>query len=137
MGEQTRIVVDTNVLISRLLMPASVPGRAVRRAVDEGQLLMSEASFMELADVLGRPKFNPYVSVEDRQGFIMRLGGIVEMVEILHRIQACRDPKDDALLEVAVNGQASLLITGDKDLLALAPYRGIRIVTPAAYLQLR
>ena len=131
MAERRRIVVDTNVLVSRLLAPRSVPAQAVRR---EGVLLLSEASLAELARVLARRKFDPYVTVADRQQFLRLLGRIALMVPILHRIQACRDPADDMFLEVEVNADASRLITGDADLLALRRFRGIPILTPAAYL---
>lgn len=134
MAERPRIVIDTNVLVSRLLLPRSVPGEAVRRAVDEGKLLMSEATMAELASVLARAKFDPYVSIEERQHFLRLLGRIVEIVPILHMVRACRDPKDDKLLEVAVNGEADMIISGDRDVLDLETFGGIPILTPAAYL---
>ena len=59
---------------------------------------------------------------------------IVDTVEIVARVQACRDPRDDKFLDVAVNGRADVIVTGDADLLALNPFRGIAILTPAAYL---
>lgn len=83
MTHEERVVVDTNVLISRLLLPASVPGRAVRQAVDTGQLLVSEATMEELAVVVGRAKFDPYLSIADRQAFVRLLGRIAEMVPIV------------------------------------------------------
>jgi putative PIN family toxin of toxin-antitoxin system len=135
MAARARVVVDTNALVSRLLMPASVPGRAVRKVVDEGQLLASEATLEELADVLARAKFDAYVSIADRQEFIRLLGRIVELVPITYRVQACRDPKDDKFLELAINGRADLIVTGDKDLLELHPFRQVSIITPAAYLE--
>ena len=134
MAERPRVVVDTNVMISRLLRPPSVPGQAMRRPVDAGTLLVSEATMGELADVLARPKFDPYVSIEERQQFLLLLGRIVEMVPILHRIRACRDPSADKFLEVAVNGEADFLISGDRDLVELHAFRGIPIVTPAEFL---
>ena len=134
MNARLRIVVDTNALISRLLLADSVAARAVRKAVDEGQLLASEATMMELADVLSRPKFDPYVSIEDRREFVRLLGGIVELVPIIAEVQACRDPRDDKFLDVAVNGDADLIVTGDRDLLTVDPFRGIPIRTPAQYL---
>jgi len=129
-----RIVVDTNALISRLLLPRSAPGKAVRKAADSGQLLVSEATLAELADVLARPKFSPYVTIKDRQQFIRLLGRVAEVVPITHVIRASRDPKNDKFLELAVNGEAQLIITGDKDLLVLDPFRQIPIITPAEYL---
>jgi putative PIN family toxin of toxin-antitoxin system len=134
MNARLRIVVDTNALISRLLVTDSVAARAVRKAVDEGQLLASEATMTELADVLSRPKFDPYVSIADRREFVRLLGGIVELVPIIAEVRACRDPRDDKFLDVAVNGNADLIVTGDRDLLALHPFRGIPIHTPAQYL---
>ena len=130
-----RIVVDTNALISRLLLPTSVPGQAVRKAVEEAQLLVSEATLEELADVLSRAKFDPYITIEERQEYLRRLGRIAEMEPIVHVIRACRDPEDDKFLELAVNGAADLMVTGDDDLLVLHPFRGIPILTPASYFE--
>ncbi len=129
-----RIVADTNTLISRLMLPRSVPGKAVHQAIEAGQLLVSDETLAELADVLARPKFGPYVTIQDRQQFIRLLGRVAEMVPITHMIRACRDPKDDKFLELAVNGGASVIVTGDKDLLALNPFRKIAILTPRQYL---
>ncbi len=57
------------------------------------------------------------------------------VVAIGEEVHACRDPKDDKFLDLAVNGQATCLISGDADLLALHPFRGIAILTPAQFLQ--
>jgi putative PIN family toxin of toxin-antitoxin system len=128
------VVVDTNVLVSRLLLPESTSGRAVRSAVDRGRLLVSAATMEELAEVLARAKFDPYLSIAERQEFIRLLGRIAEMVSIVRVVRACRDPRDDKFLEVALNGRANLIITGDRDLLALDPFMGIAILSPAGYL---
>lgn len=134
MKTRERVVVDTNALVSRLLLPHSVPGRSVRVVVDEGQLLISEATMAELADVLARPKFDRYVTLEDRQQFLRLLGRVAEWVPVIAAVQACRDPDDDKFLELAVSGQADTIVTGDDDLLILDPFQGIAIVTPADYL---
>lgn len=128
-------MVDTNVLVSRLLLSGSVPAQAVQKTIREADILMSEATFEELAEVLSREKFDPYVSVEERQEFIRLLGGIVEMVPIVYAVHACRDARDDKFLELAVNGEADLIISGDADLLMLSPFREIKIVSPAGYLE--
>jgi len=135
MVRRERIVVDNNALISRLLLPDSTPGRAVRKAVDEARLLVSEATLIELADVLARRKFDRYVGVADRQRFLTLLGSVAEMVSISYPIRACRDPKDDKFLEPAVNGSAAAIVSGDRDLLVLNPFHGVAIVSPAAYLR--
>lgn len=135
MKARTRIVLDTNALVSRLLIPDSIPGQAVRKAVEDGGILMSESTLFELADVLGREKFDAYVSIQDREEFLRMLGRIVEMVTILHAVRDCRDMKDNQILEVAVNGQAQVIVTGDEDLLVLNPFRGISIMKPGDYLK--
>jgi putative PIN family toxin of toxin-antitoxin system len=135
MMPRKRVVIDNNALISRLLLPASIPALAVRKAVETAQLLVSEPVLTELADVLARQKFDPYISVKDRQQFLRLLGRIAEMVLVTYTIRACRDPKDDKFLELAVNGCADLIMTGDKDLLALNPFRNIPIITSARFLE--
>lgn len=134
MKARTRVVVDTNVLLSRLLVPGSVPAQAVRRAVDQGQILASEATLEELADVLSRPKFDRYLTVSERQQFLRLFMRIAQWVPILHPVQTCRDPRDDKFLALAVNGEAGVIITADQDLLVLDPFRDVRILEPAAYL---
>lgn len=129
-----RVVVDTNVLISRLLLPSSVPARAVNKAIEGNRLLVSEPTMQELAEVAMRPKFDRYASIEDRQQFVRDLAGIVELVPILRQFHVCRDPKDDKFLDVAVNGEADVLVSGDPDLLVLDPFLGVRIVAPADWL---
>lgn len=129
-----RLVIDTNVLLSHLLLPGSVPDQVVIRAVRSSQMLVSEATLAELIDVISRPKFDPYIRSELRRGLISRLTAIAEVVPILRPIQACRDPRDNKVLEVAVNGSAHAVITGDADLRALHLFRGIAIMTPAQWL---
>jgi len=120
MRNPERIVVDTNVFVSRLLRFDSVPGRAVKRAIHDAVLLVSQATMSELADVLAQAKFDRYVTIEQRLQFI--------------RLE-CRDPKDDKFLEVALNGRADVIVTGDVDLRALHPWRQIRILSPSQYLK--
>lgn len=55
---------------------------------------------------------------------------IAERVIVTSPVKACRDPKDDKLLEVGVNGKADLIVTGDKDLLTLHPFRRVKISLP-------
>jgi putative PIN family toxin of toxin-antitoxin system len=130
-----RVVVDNNVLIRRLLLPSAIPALAVRKAVETGQLLVSEPVLAELADVLSRQKFDRYVSIEDRQQFFRLLGRVAEIVPIVYTIHACRDPTDDKFLELAVNGSADLIVTGDNHPLVLNPFRSIPIMTPGRYLE--
>ncbi len=81
-----------------------------------------------------RPKFDRYLSVEERQAFLLQVGYVAEFVRILRSIRACRDPRDDKFLELAVNGNADAILTGDEDLLALHPFNKVNILTPAEWL---
>ncbi len=134
MTTDLRAVVDANVAVSAVLLPTSVPRRAMDLAMKIGVLLLSEATFVELHDVLRRQKHDRYVSARDRLEFLVTLVARAEVVEITASVAECRDPKDDKYLELAVSGQASHLITGDGDLLAMHPFRGISVLTPAAFL---
>ena len=129
-----RLVIDTNVFISGLLSSTSHPARVVERAIEHGQLLGSTQTVRELIETLLLPKFDRYVSRQRREALLDRLAPLVEIVGIVQRVQVCRDPKDDKFLELAVNGRANVVVTGDDDLLSLHPFRGIDILSPAAYL---
>ena len=129
MAAFSRVVADTNVLVSQLILPESLPARALRKTELESLLLVSDATMYELADVLSRDKFDRYVSRDDRKAFLLKLGAIAEFVPIVQLVRECRDPKDDKFLELAVNGRADVIITGDDDLLAMNPWRGIAVLT--------
>lgn len=135
MTEQSLWVLDTNVLISRLLVPRGVAGQAVDHALARGILLVSEATLDELVEVLNRPKFDPYVSREDRRQFVQLLGGVARLVAIPRQLHACRDPRDDKFLDVAVTGGATAIVTGDRALLVLDPFHDVRIISPADLLR--
>lgn len=134
MTSKLRCVIDTNTLVSSILIASSIPDRAVKLTRHSGIILISVATIEELQKVMNRPKFDKYVDPEIRSEFIVQLTQQAELVEINEPIIACRDPKDDKFLEVAVNGKADYLITGDRDLLVLHPYRDIQILTPADFL---
>jgi putative PIN family toxin of toxin-antitoxin system len=128
-----RVVVDTNVFVSGLLRESFLPGQAAARAGHKAILLVSEATMRELADVLAQAKFDRYVTVQHRVQFVRLIAGVAEFVPIIHSVRECRDPKDDKFLEVALNGRAHLIITGDEDLLGMHPWRRIEILSPSAY----
>ena len=132
----TRFVFDTNVIISAVLFNNSVPGQAFIRALDHGRILVSKALVGELSRVLGRDRFDRYVTREERDAFLSSLIRESSLIEISQAVQVCRDPEDDQILELAVNGKATYIVTGDADLLVLNPFRGIEIVTPAEFLKL-
>ena len=129
-----RVVIDTNILVSSLLIKSSLPDLAFKQARRLATILFSKVTFQELEEVLNRPKFNKYVSLAIRYQFIAKLKLESELIVISNTIKDCRDPKDDKFLDVAINGNATHIITGDKDLLELHPFRDVLIVTPNQFL---
>jgi len=132
-----RCIFDTNVLVSALLLPDSKPRQALNRALREGKVLVSFATLAELNEVLSRKRFRRYVDEEDVRSFLAALTREADWVDVGIQIQACRDPKDNKFLELAVSGQGTHIVTGDTDLLALNPFRGIEILPPHRFLEIR
>lgn len=130
MRSEVRYVFDTNVIISALLFENSKPAQALRYALANGEVLLSIELIEELNEVLGRERFNRYVTSEAREEFLEALVERSVLVEIIENVQECRDPKDDKVLELALNGEAQYIISGDRDLLVLHPFRGVVVIAP-------
>lgn len=137
MSEPRRFILDTNVIISALLFKKSLPRQALDKARKQGIVLMSQSIWSEISEVVARPKFDKYLSSQERQLFLLVFEQAVRFVDIKETINACRDPKDDKYLELAVNGKAECIVTGDQDLLILHPFREIPIITVAQFLSNR
>lgn len=99
-----------------------------------GALLFSRETFDELRTRLLRSKFDRYVAQESRAVYLGRLVAVSEWVPITGAVLGCRDPDDDKLLETALLGEAGCLVTGDRDLLVMSPFRGISILQPEDFL---
>jgi putative PIN family toxin of toxin-antitoxin system len=130
----SRIVIDTNVYLSHLMPPASVPSRALLRAWRHDLPLVSSATLEELENTLNKAKFAKYFRPLQIAQFLEEIDAVSVRIGVQSSIQACRDPKDDKFLELAVDGHADLILSGDRDLLILSPFRGIPIVSPMQYL---
>ncbi|MEI6328157.1 MAG: putative toxin-antitoxin system toxin component, PIN family [Pseudanabaena sp. ELA645] len=131
-----KIVLDSNVILSAALFKQSTPRQALDKAAVSGQILMSSEILGELQDIFNRPKFDKYSSKQVRNEFLNDFLTVVENVEIVQKITICRDRKDDKFLELAVNGKADYIITGDQDLLVLNPFQDIAIISVSDYLSL-
>ena len=127
-------VIDVNVLISAFLFANSKPRKALDKAQDLGIILLSNSVFLELVEVLNRPKFDRYISKEIRKQLTDNLAETALFVEPNEQINECRDVKDNKYLELAITGQAECIITGDQDLLILNPFREIPIITVQEFL---
>jgi putative PIN family toxin of toxin-antitoxin system len=135
MGDKPRYVIDANAIVSAFLFERSKPGRALQLALERGVILLSESAAAELAEVLRREKFERYVIRQKREELLKAFIQEATLVEVAERIDACRDPRDNKYLELAVSGGADCIVSGDEDLLVLNPFRGIAILRPAEFLK--
>jgi uncharacterized protein len=135
MNPEHCFVFDTNAPVSALLFDQSVPACAFFAAAGRGRILLSQQTLAELSKVLQRKKFDRYLDRDDRDEFLSKLVHEATFVDVIEEIHVCRDPKDDKVLELAVGGSATCVVTGDEDLLVLHPFRGIPIMTPAQFLE--
>jgi putative PIN family toxin of toxin-antitoxin system len=129
-----RVVVDTNVLASAALKQQSMPGMAALLVERRGGLLKSLATEEQLFEAVARPRLSALIDPQTK-AWLRKLMAAAELVMVTERIVACRDSTDDKFLELAVNGHADAIVSGDADLLALNPFRDIPIVTPAVFVQ--
>lgn len=129
-----RLVLDTNVFVSALLFAASTPARVLDHALNHSRLVFTDSTHRELIATMTSPKLDRYAPVARREALLLRLAPLFELIVVFQLVRICRAPHDDAVLEAALNGSADAIVTGDKDLLALHPFAGIRIVTPSDYL---
>ena len=132
MGQKSpRVVVDTNVLFSGTVFSGK-PNLIIRCILLEQITAISSPILLaELAEVLRKKADYP------KERMIQIIGRLEELCVIVHpskNIQACRDPKDNWVLEAAVEGDCVYIITGDKDLLDLKKYKNILILTPSEFL---
>jgi putative PIN family toxin of toxin-antitoxin system len=134
--KQSSVVIDTNVLISHALLPNSTSARAAQHALRHFEVLAFDKTLSELEDVLLRSKFDRYTSRVMRSKYIEDYRKSVRFVSSVLPVIACRDPRDDKFLSLAISGHAEILITGDADLLSMHPFRGITILSPADFLSL-
>jgi putative PIN family toxin of toxin-antitoxin system len=122
-----RVVLDTNVVLSALLLRTGAVAR-IRAGWQAGRFLplASTATAQELVRVLTYPKFA--LAAAEREEL---LADYLPWVHVLRipvpppAVPKCRDPFDVAFLHLAVTGKARALVSGDRDLLSLAGTKGV------------
>jgi len=129
-----RVIFDTNVLISAVLIKNSVSDIALRKAQNSCTILCSNSIFIEYTEKLLLPKFNKYASLIKRKNMLNDIEKEALFIEPVVNISECRDPNDNKFLELAVAANADCIVTGDNDLLILNPFRGIKIISPSDFL---
>lgn len=129
-----KAVIDTNVLIAGLLWRG--PPHALLEQVRAGtvSLVSSPALLAELADVIGRAKFDAILvkTNTSRERSLAEVRQLAEVIEPPPLPQpVCRDPDDDQVLALALAAKVDLIVSGDNDLLSMKSFEGMPIVTPA------
>jgi putative PIN family toxin of toxin-antitoxin system len=129
-----RAVIDTNVLLAGLLWHG--PPHALLEQVRAGtvSLVSSPVLLAELADVIGRAKFDAILtrtntSRERSLAEVRRLAEVIDPPALPQPV--CRDPDDDQVLALAIAAKVELIVSGDNDLLLLGSFEGIPIIAPA------
>lgn len=134
-----KAVIDTNVWISGLLTRTGPPALLTRQVVQAGQAVFTAQTFAELKDRLWRPKFDRYVTIEQRKKLLSDIessGLWVDVPPTIATTTYCRDLEDDMFIHAALAAQATWLVTGDDDLLCLHPLGTLQILLPRAALDL-
>jgi putative PIN family toxin of toxin-antitoxin system len=132
-----RAVVHTNILIRALIKPDGTVGPVLKRlAANDYTLVYSELLLDELLAKLALPRIRQkYRLDEPTVETLLALFALRgQLVHPTRRVQVCRDPKDDMIIEAAVAGAAEYIVTGDEDLLTLERFEKIQIVTPRIFL---
>ncbi len=132
-NEKIRLIIDTNLWISILLSNRFQKLDTILFSTTT-IVLFSKELFDEFIEVAQRPKFKQYISSEDLLFLAESIQAKAEFVDVRSVVKACRDIKDDFLLSLAIDGEATHLLTGDKDLLDLKKFGNTKILTIADFL---
>ena len=130
------IVVDASTIVCAALTGGGIPDRAVLHVIERDALALSSAVDAEIAEVLARPKFSRQLPPARRERIMTLLRKRAVWFEPTIKVHDCRDPDDNKYLELALTSGAEIIITSDSDLLALRPWHGALILTPAHFLEL-
>ena len=124
-----KLVIDTNILISAALSSQGAPAKLVQSALVQHRLVFSQVTFEELRTRLYRPKFDRYISLDNRERLLHDFSACAIWVDVADTAVYCRDRDDDHFIEAALKAQAHFLVSGDKDLLEAPEIAGLRIVS--------
>ena len=135
-----RVVMDTSTLVGAMLRTESKPRQALLAVVKSHVLCVSQSTLTELQVVLQRSKFDRYAPLQTRLEFLDVVTQTAQLYEIdtaseAASLSACRDPKDDKFLALAMACEAMVIISSDADLLSLQRWNNIAIISPADFLE--
>lgn len=128
------VILDTGILASAAIRPASIPALALEKSLLDFDVCVSQATLAELERVLGRSRFDRYAPKAQREAFLQGFREQATMVDVSVIVTDCPDPKDNMFLALAETAIAELIISSDPHLTNMHPWRGIPILPPAAFL---
>jgi putative PIN family toxin of toxin-antitoxin system len=131
-----RVILDTNLLVSALLVAGSVPARVLDAWFD-GQftLLTCDEQLDELRRVTRHPRIRPHIEPAVAASLVNDLRHFADLIEAMPRVDVSTDPADNFLLAMAEAGRADFLVTGDRrDVLALKRHGATRILSARNFL---
>jgi len=134
-ASKLRIILDTNTLVSAFLFSGETPRAALQHALNDYQVVFSPETWDELADVFQRDKFDAVLPRASRMRVLAELARYIDVVTVTSAITDCRDDKDNKFLALALDSGATSIVSGDKDLLTLHPWRGVVILSPGDFLR--
>lgn len=130
----SRIIIDTNLWISFLITKDFAKLDEIIFS-QNGILVFSQELLDEFLEVAKRPKFRRFFSIADIEEILETIQEYADFVKVQTKIEVCRDPKDNFLLSLSVDGSADILLTGDKDLLVLTKFGETKIMTISDFLR--
>lgn len=132
-NRKSKVILDTNIWISFLITKTF---SKLDHFIQQGkiQLLFSNESLSEFIEVTARPKFKKYFTIEDIIEAIDYMDQYGTIIKVKSQVDLCRDKKDNFWLELAKDGKADYLVTGDDDLLTLKSFGQTRILKFKDYL---
>lgn len=137
MKSKRRIVFDTNAFISAAIIQNSVSNQALTVAAKQFEIVVSEATWIEFETRIERPKlFRYFGNLEaQREEVVKTIGRVVKHIVVQSVITDCRDPDDNKFLALALDSEAEFIVTGDRDLLELHPWRGVQVLTAGDFVR--
>lgn len=128
-----RVILDTNLWISFLI---SKRQKELDIILESGAvtLIFSQELLEEFLEVSERPKFKRFFKKSDIKTLLIQIETFGELIRVESKINECRDPKDNFLLSLSVDGKADFLVTGDSDLLVLGKIEKTKIVSWAEFI---
>ena len=131
MKSRWRIAFDTNALISAAILQNSISSQALTLAAAQFEIVVSEATWIEFETRIERPKlFRYFGNLEaQREEVVKTIGRVVKHIVVQTVITDCRDPDDNKFLALALDSAAEFIVTGDRHLLELHPWRDVQVFT--------